>query len=145
MWFYSDSQDVGLEAAIIKRKRNSSLVEWHCAENLAGLKHYTEATESCKGLVGEHSVDLRRCAVRHAGGDRRDNAGISSAKADGKSARRKSKVSWGREIRPGLVGPKVRLRSVADGQQVNIPAPFDERLTEGGTQGDSVSLVMVQV
>ncbi len=44
--------------------------------------------------------------MRLAGGGRRDNAGISSAKADGKSARRKSKVSWGREIRPGLVGPK---------------------------------------
>ena len=45
MWCCSDSQDVGLEAAIIERKRNSSLVEWHCAENLTGLKHYTEATE----------------------------------------------------------------------------------------------------
>lgn len=52
-------------------------------------------------MVGEHSVDLRRRAVRHAGGDRRDYAGISSAKADEKSARRKPKVSWGREIRPG--------------------------------------------
>ena len=46
-------------------------------------------------------MDLRRRAVRHAGGDRRDYAGISSAKADEKSARRKPKVSWGREIRPG--------------------------------------------
>ena len=45
MWCCSDSQDVGLEAAIIERKRNSSLVEWHCAENLTGLKHYTEATD----------------------------------------------------------------------------------------------------
>ena len=62
--------------------------------------------------------------MRHAGGDRRDNAGISSAKADEKSARRKPKVSWGREIRPGLVGPKARPQGVADGQQVNIPAPF---------------------
>ena len=34
---------------------------------------------------------------------------------------RKSKVSWGRFVRPGLVGPKVRLKSVVDGQQVNIP------------------------
>ena len=83
--------------------------------------------------------------MRHAGGDRRDNAGISSAKADEKSARRKPKVSWGREIRPGLVGPKMRLRSVIDGQQVNIPAPYTARLTEGGTQEDSLSLVLVQV
>ena len=73
--------------------------------------------------------------MRLAGGDRRDNAGISSAKADVKSARRKSKVSWGREIRPGLVGPKVRPKGVADGQQVNIPAPFDERYYRRGDAG----------
>ena len=51
-----DSQDVGLEAAIIKRKRNSSLVEWHCAENLAGLKHTPKLRNPVEGVVGEHSV-----------------------------------------------------------------------------------------
>lgn len=96
-------------------------------------------------MVGEHSVDLRRYGITHAGGDRRDYAGISSAKADEKSARRKPKVSWGREIRPGLVGPKARPKGVADGQLVNIPVPSYVRLTEGGTQQDSWSLVMVQV
>ena len=35
--------------------------------------------------------------------------------------RRKSKVSDGRSVRVGLVGPKPRLRSVGDGHQVNIP------------------------
>ena len=34
-----------------------------------------------------------------------------------------SKVSDGRSVRVGLVGPKPRLRSVGDGQPVNIPAP----------------------
>ena len=38
MWEGIDSQDVGLEAAIIKRKRNSSLVESACAEDVTGLK-----------------------------------------------------------------------------------------------------------
>ena len=80
-----------------------------------------------------------------AGGGRRDYAGISSAKTDEKSVRRKPKVSWGREIRPGLVGPKARPRGVADGQLVNIPVPSCVRLTEGGTQEDSWGLVMVQV
>ena len=80
-----------------------------------------------------------------AGGGRRDYAGISSANSDEKSGRRKPKVSWGREIRPGLVGPKARPQGVADGQLVNIPVPSYVRLTEGGTQEDSVSLVMVQV
>ena len=37
MWEGIDSQDVGLEAAIIERKRNSSLVESACAEDVTGL------------------------------------------------------------------------------------------------------------
>ena len=43
MWKRLDNQDVGLEAAIIKRVRNSSLVKCFCAENLTGLKSVTEA------------------------------------------------------------------------------------------------------
>ncbi len=39
MWEGPDSQDVGLEAAIIERKRNSSLVESACAEDITGLNH----------------------------------------------------------------------------------------------------------
>ena len=46
---------------------------------------------------------------------------MSNDKMCEKHIRRKSKVSWARLILPGLVGPKVRLKSVADGQQVNIP------------------------
>ena len=83
--------------------------------------------------------------MTHAGGDRRDYVGISSANSDEKSGRRKPKVSWGRDIRPGLVGPKTRPKGVADGQLVNIPVPFRVRLTEGETQEDSLSLMMVQV
>jgi hypothetical protein len=52
MWCCPDSQDVGLEAAIIKRKRNSSLVKRHRAENVTGLKHVTEATDSAARLSG---------------------------------------------------------------------------------------------
>ena len=57
-----DSQDVGLEAAIIERVRNSSLVECACTDNVARLKHRTEAVEpyrsrrSTRGLVGERCV-----------------------------------------------------------------------------------------
>ena len=42
MWERLDSQEVGLEAAILQRKRNSSLVERARAENITGLKSYTE-------------------------------------------------------------------------------------------------------
>ena len=45
-----DNQDVGLEAATIKRMRNSSLVEWFCAENVTGLKHTTEAADALKDV-----------------------------------------------------------------------------------------------
>jgi hypothetical protein len=36
----------------------------------------------------------------------------------------------------GQAGPKVRPKGVADGQQVNIPAPPDGRYDEGATQED---------
>ena len=42
MWKSSDSQEVGLEAAILERVRNSSLVEWFCADNVVGLKYTAE-------------------------------------------------------------------------------------------------------
>ncbi len=59
MWCCRDSQEVGLEAAILQRKRNSSLVKRHRAENSTGLKHRTEAADSSQDdVVGEHSVDL---------------------------------------------------------------------------------------
>ncbi len=62
--------------------------------------------------------------MRDAGGGRGEYVGISSVNTDEKSVRRKPKVSWGRQIRPGLVGPKARPKGVVDGQQVNIPAPL---------------------
>ena len=43
MWDREDSQEVGLEAAILERVRNSSLVEWFRADNSVGLKHTAEA------------------------------------------------------------------------------------------------------
>ena len=44
-WDFTDNQEVGLEAATLERVRNSSLVEWSCADNVAGLKHNTEAAD----------------------------------------------------------------------------------------------------
>ena len=43
MWDRMDNQEVGLEAAILERVRNSSLVKWFRADNVAGLKHTAEA------------------------------------------------------------------------------------------------------
>ena len=39
-----DNQEVGLEAAILERVRNSSLVKCSGADNVTGLKLVTEAT-----------------------------------------------------------------------------------------------------
>ena len=40
----------------IQRVRNSSLVEWSCAEDVPGLKRDTEAMDARKRVVEEHSV-----------------------------------------------------------------------------------------
>jgi hypothetical protein len=47
MWERKDSQEVGLEAATLERVRNSSLVEWSCADNVTGLKPKAEAADFC--------------------------------------------------------------------------------------------------
>jgi hypothetical protein len=53
MWDCPDNQEVGLEAATLERVRNSSLVKWSCADNVAGLKHTAEA-ESLTQNIGLH-------------------------------------------------------------------------------------------
>jgi len=73
-------------------------------------------------LVAERSVCAEAVEVTRRGAYRSENVGISSTTAGENPARRKPKVSWATKIDPGLVGPKVRPKGVADGQQVNIPA-----------------------
>ena len=97
MWNCPDNQEVGLEAATLQRKRNSSLVEWVCAENSTGLKHTTEAADFRRfrsfRVVEEHCVRLRRYTVRSAGDITRAYADTSSEKQGEKPCRRKPKVS----------------------------------------------------
>ena len=47
-WSRGDNQEVGLEAAILERVRNSSLVKWFCADNVAGLKRTAEAVATTR-------------------------------------------------------------------------------------------------
>lgn len=51
MWSRGDNQEVGLEAAILERVRNSSLVKWFCADNVAGLKRTAEAVATTRMLA----------------------------------------------------------------------------------------------
>ena len=78
----------------------------------------------------------RRQIVRTAGVNRRDYVGISSENTCEKHVHRKSKVSWGRLIRPGLVDPKLRPCGVSDGQSVNIRTPAKWRYTFCLTRGE---------
>ena len=62
MWERKDSQEVGSEAAILKRVRNSSLVEWSCADNLTGLKPRAEAADFRVSGSGRGASILQRSA-----------------------------------------------------------------------------------
>ena len=76
---------------------------------MIGTKHGTEAADRSRpraaAVVGERSCRRRSGTVRSRGAAASENAGMSNDKAGENPARRKPKVSWGREIRPGLVGP----------------------------------------
>src|SRR3954467_6070691 len=91
MWDRSDNQEVGLEAAILERVRNSSLVKWFRADNVAGLKHTAEAVAlpralSCIfrgagqgwGWVGERRVAGEAAEGSSRGRHTSENAGLSS-------------------------------------------------------------------
>ena len=60
--------------------------------------------DSSIAVVGERSSACEARPVRTGGGSARADADMSSDKTGEKPVRRKPKVSWGRLIRPGLVG-----------------------------------------
>src|SRR5271165_4381363 len=79
MWEREDSQEVGSEAAILERVRNSSLVEWSCADNVTGLKSRAEAADSCLRRSGRGASILPRSdGVNRRGARSSENAGMSS-------------------------------------------------------------------
>ena len=86
MWERKDSQEVGSEAAILERVRNSSLVEWSCADNSTGLKPRAEATDfrpptsvgAPDGSGRGASISQRSGGVNPRGAWSSANAGMSS-------------------------------------------------------------------
>jgi hypothetical protein len=61
--------------------RNSSLVEWFCAENVTGLKCITEAMALQVTVRGRGAFyDPRSHSVRNGGEHRSENAGMSMRK-----------------------------------------------------------------
>ena len=105
-----NSQDVGLEAAIIERVRNSSLVEWRGTDNVSRLKHHTEAVDLvCKyRMVGERSPGQRSQTVRTGGAQRRENAGMSSEMSVKTRHTGSLRVPGQRQSSQGESGPKPR-------------------------------------
>ena len=54
MWDRGDNQEVGLEAATLERVRNSSLVKWFRADNVAGLKYTAEVVSTSQAHPGSY-------------------------------------------------------------------------------------------
>ena len=73
-------------------------------------------------MVEEHSIVGRRLTERTAGRDRRENAGISSESMVRIHAIESLRFPGEGSSAQGKSGPKVRLKSVADGKQVKSPA-----------------------
>src|SRR5881398_2342243 len=91
MWDCPDNQEVGLEAATLERVRNSSLVKWSCADNVAGLKRTAEAVSLTQyipfllrgvgqwcGWVGERPAPGEAPEESRRAGCGSENAGMSS-------------------------------------------------------------------
>ena len=79
MWDREDSQEVGLEAATLERVRNSSLVEWSCADNVTGLKYRAEVACSIFRWSGSRaSIMLRSGRRTFRGAWSSENVGMSS-------------------------------------------------------------------
>ena len=75
-------------------------------------------------MVGERSVSLRRCVEKHAGGIRSANADMSNVKAGESPLAVSPRFPALRSSEQGESAPKARLRSVVDGNKVNIPRPL---------------------
>ena len=74
-----DNQEVGLEAAILERVRNSSLVKCSGADNVTGLKLTTEAAGAIfDRAVGERSLAREAAEESSCGGVGSENAGMSN-------------------------------------------------------------------
>jgi hypothetical protein len=97
---------------------------YSCADNVRGLKPFTEAWEgnfSCLGrgaLCAGRSISVSRCGL-HTSAD----AGISSAKTGENPVHRKPKVSAVKLVFCRSAGPKARAKAVVDGGTVYIPSP----------------------
>ena len=101
----------------IQRVRNSSLVEWSCAEDVPGLKRDTEAA-GCVS-IGRGALCTGRSQIGRTGGlYRRENAGMSSETYARNMPVESLRFPGEGSSAQGKSGPKPRTIVVGDGQQV---------------------------
>ena len=93
MWNFENNQDVGSEAATIKRVRNSSLVERRCAEDVRGSSTEPKLWQIACNLGRGAFLSRRSGTVRSRGEVRSENAGMSIEKAGENPAHRKPEGS----------------------------------------------------
>ena len=105
-----DNQDVGLEAAIIGRVRNSSLVECVGTDNVARLKRRTEAVNpSPREKDGRGAFWQQGSPTARTGGAARSaNAGMSSERGVRTTSTESLRVPGQRQSSQGQSGPKPR-------------------------------------
>ena len=96
--------------------RNSSLVEWFCAEDITGLNIQPKLGHRKMGrgafLAGRSMIE-RTCGLA-----RSENAGMSSENYVGLIMVENLRFLGEGSSAQGKSGPKVRPKGVADGQQV---------------------------
>src|ERR1700730_18910521 len=116
MWDCPDSQEVGLEAAILERVRTSSLVEWSCADNVTGLKQRAEAASfgdlRVTGWVGERRSLPRSGCVSSRGAWSSANAGMSSERGGRNPSAECPRVPGEGSSAQGSSGAKPRAKDV---------------------------------
>ena len=101
--------------------RNSSLVEWLCAENLTGLKYCTEAWDMFL-TYGRGALYKERSRSGSAGGlYTSENAGMSSENYVRIIMAESLRFLEEGSSAPSKPGAKVRPKGVADAHTVEIP------------------------
>ena len=132
MWDVTDNQEVGLEAAILERVRNSSLVKKSRADNVTGLSHAPKLRQHTTRRKPVCWVGERRYAIEAAGEPSRgrvssENAGMSSERGGRNPSAECPRVPGEGSSAQGKSGPKARPKGVVDGQQVDIPVLVPHR------------------
>jgi hypothetical protein len=103
--------------------RNSSLVEWMCAENIPGLNAVPKFGD-CSNAIGRGATCARRSEnVSDRGLHGRENAGMSSESKVRIFAVESLRFPEEGSSSQGKSGPKPRTKVVGDGHQVDIPEP----------------------